>query len=463
MAVAPNRSASHRLTSERGSVLVQVGVAMIVLIAFLSFVADYGLMWVARRQAQNAADAGALAGAVALGYDDFVDRFDTGPAKQSAHKVAMSHFVAGETPKVNITTDVFFYQDDPDKFPDECADDTCIRVDVYRNIEGGNPLPVWFGQLVGLVNQGVRATAIARASFGNASDCLKPWAVVDRWEEHWHNMMTVPFPPNSWDADSTFDKYKKDGPDIVLDPAITTPDVYEPPYVAYNTVNGVQVPDWSTYDAGSGFHPYDINDDGSVGGYTDDYGRQIFLKQGDAGDWNMGAGWFMRLNLAPFDTDEDGTPCTGKGAKCYEQQLAGCVGITYKIGDDLEIDNANGSATGPTIDGVEAIIASDENAKWYDPDGDGPKPGYIIDSMFDSSPRIVAVPMVNPDVLIETFKNGNRTVPIANIAGFFIEGVSGKGGNQYVYGRLMTIPSLKTEGGGGEAPSTFMRNISLIR
>ena len=58
---------TRRSSSERGSILVQVGVAIIVLIAFTAFVADYGLMWVARRQAQNAADAGALAGAGAGG------------------------------------------------------------------------------------------------------------------------------------------------------------------------------------------------------------------------------------------------------------------------------------------------------------------------------------------------------------------------------------------------------------
>ena len=82
--------------------LVQVAVAMIVLIGFTAFVADYGLMWVSRRQAQNAADAGALAGAVALAYDDFADRTATGPAKQSARNIAVGNAVAAEAPKVDI-------------------------------------------------------------------------------------------------------------------------------------------------------------------------------------------------------------------------------------------------------------------------------------------------------------------------------------------------------------------------
>ncbi len=97
MAAAPHRSAPGP-ASERGSILVQVGVAMIVLIAFLAFVADYGLMWVSRRQAQNAADAGALAGAIALGYDNFADRSNTGPAKQSAHNVAVQPFRGRRSP-----------------------------------------------------------------------------------------------------------------------------------------------------------------------------------------------------------------------------------------------------------------------------------------------------------------------------------------------------------------------------
>ena len=37
------------------------------------FVVDHGVMWIARAQAQNSADAGALAGAVTRGFDDFAN------------------------------------------------------------------------------------------------------------------------------------------------------------------------------------------------------------------------------------------------------------------------------------------------------------------------------------------------------------------------------------------------------
>ena len=91
-----------RRHSERGAVAIHVAIGMVVLIAFLSFVVDYGVMWVGRRQAQNAADAGALAGAVAMAFDPngWTDRSDTGPGRAAAQQVALSNFIWGEAPSV---------------------------------------------------------------------------------------------------------------------------------------------------------------------------------------------------------------------------------------------------------------------------------------------------------------------------------------------------------------------------
>ena len=54
------------MRNEQGAITIHVAIALIALLAFSSFVIDYGVLWVSRRQAQNAADAGALAGAVSL-------------------------------------------------------------------------------------------------------------------------------------------------------------------------------------------------------------------------------------------------------------------------------------------------------------------------------------------------------------------------------------------------------------
>src|SRR5687767_5133636 len=87
---------------ERGAILVHVAMALITLMAFSTFVMDYGVFWLGRRQAQNAADAGALAGAIALAYDDFDDRSDTGPAKESAYAATQSNGVFGQVPSVVV-------------------------------------------------------------------------------------------------------------------------------------------------------------------------------------------------------------------------------------------------------------------------------------------------------------------------------------------------------------------------
>ena len=52
--------------NERGSILIAVAVCLVGLIAFSALVVDYGVLWVSRTQAQAAADAGALAGAISI-------------------------------------------------------------------------------------------------------------------------------------------------------------------------------------------------------------------------------------------------------------------------------------------------------------------------------------------------------------------------------------------------------------
>ena len=71
--------------------------ALLVLFGFATFVVDYGVLWVGRHQAQNAADAGAIAGAIARAYDDFDDPSDRGgDGCQSRRQVAGANLVWGD-------------------------------------------------------------------------------------------------------------------------------------------------------------------------------------------------------------------------------------------------------------------------------------------------------------------------------------------------------------------------------
>jgi Flp pilus assembly protein TadG len=63
-------SFNGRLRSERGVSLIQVAISIAVLTGFTAFVVDHGLMLFARGQAQNVADAAAIAGVTARVMDE---------------------------------------------------------------------------------------------------------------------------------------------------------------------------------------------------------------------------------------------------------------------------------------------------------------------------------------------------------------------------------------------------------
>ena len=94
----------RHMTSERGAVLVQVAIALVGLMALSAFVIDYGVLWASRRQAQNAADAAAMAGAISMA---FVDMNDQALARQAAIDVARENNVWGQDPDITAA-DVTF-------------------------------------------------------------------------------------------------------------------------------------------------------------------------------------------------------------------------------------------------------------------------------------------------------------------------------------------------------------------
>src|SRR5207248_5167644 len=60
----------------------------------------------------------------------------------------------------------------------------CAQVDVYRDgTNSSNTLPTFFANIFGQGSQGIRATATAIVAVGNATNCLRPFGVVDKWQE----------------------------------------------------------------------------------------------------------------------------------------------------------------------------------------------------------------------------------------------------------------------------------------
>lgn len=403
--------------SDRGAILVQTALVLLALLAFSAFAVDYGVLWASRRQAQNAADAAALAGAVAFAFDS-IDESSSGPAYQSARLIANDHRVWGQVPSADVTVGSAACPTG--------TTGTCVRVDIYRNAAHGNALPTFFGTLVGINSQDVRATATAQVAVANATDCLKPWAVIDKWNEHY------PINPGIWSQTSIYDKFLTSGPNKgELDPAILVPDEYVAP---------------TPTSVGSGFHPYDYTPDRT---FSPEYGMQVNLKVGSQNDFQYTAGWFAPIAFPGSSGGDD-----------YRNAIQSCIGLTYSIGDQVTMDTEPGVKTGPTNQGVDALVAKDPDATWDTTLNDGH--GGVAGSAFPISPRVVPVPLVNPDQLNEWNKGGRTSVAISNIMGFFVEGYDNS--TKSVTGRLCALPGMKIGTTNPiSAPSGFLQAILLIR
>jgi len=206
----------HRLhRDERGMSLVFVGVGFMAFLAATTLAIDVGMFATARSQAQNSADAGALAGAVALYFNDYDDRSTGGPAKQNAMMTARANQVIGE--QVDVQAGDVTFPLGPTGLNNR------VKVRVFRTAGRFNPLDTLMGKYFNVDNVNIEAEATAEASPANAMTCVKPFTIPDRWIEH----QTPP-----WDADDTFDVVDNKG-----DP-IADPDEYIPAgeagYTGYN-------------------------------------------------------------------------------------------------------------------------------------------------------------------------------------------------------------------------------------
>ena len=201
----------HR--DERGMSFVFVGMGFMAFLAATTLAIDVGMFMTARSQAQNSADAGALAGAVALAIDDFDNRSASGPAVRSALIASRTNTVVGG--------EVSIEPDDVQFLMSPAGINNRVKVTVYRT--GGNSVPTLMGKYFGVQSVDITATATAEASPANAMTCVKPFIIPDRWVEKQN-------PP--WDEDDTFEMF--DNHNNPLPDA----DVYipagQPGYAGYN-------------------------------------------------------------------------------------------------------------------------------------------------------------------------------------------------------------------------------------
>jgi Flp pilus assembly protein TadG len=182
------------LRDESGMSYVFIGFGLMAFLGASMLAIDVGMMMTARAQAQNAADAGALAGALALARDDWDDRTPSGPAVQNAIMAAQANDVMGGDVSV-LPEDVVFLND-------SMGQPNRIQVTVYRRASRGNPVSTLVANIINIPTIDVGATATAEVSPANAMTCVKPFTIPDKWRE-------VGNPP--WDPDDTYDAFNNKG------------------------------------------------------------------------------------------------------------------------------------------------------------------------------------------------------------------------------------------------------------
>ncbi|MGE0362272.1 MAG: pilus assembly protein TadG-related protein [Vicinamibacterales bacterium] len=408
------RARGPRRSSERGAVLVQTAVAMIGLIGFSSFVVDYGVLWTARRQAQNAADAAAMAAAAAYGFGGG----DEARARAAAIEAARANLVWGEPPDVT-DADVTFTTSCPAGSP-EAGGGRCVRVDVFRNQARGNPLPTILGGIVGVTAQGARATATAEVLYANRTSCVRPLAVLDRWVE-------AQSPP--WDPDDVFERYEPGLPGTL----VGNPDSYAPPMPGNN---------------GTGLD------------LALDYGQQLRLARRQNGMPDS-ANWFF-----PIQLDCPGNP--PGSIECFMSNVTNCSPQAVGTGDVLQA-HAGGFVG---IDGVNylipalaSVVDADAGAFW---DGSanggrgGVAGGCVSGGTCAVSPRILALPIVDPDVWGQQSAvdpDLHPTVNVTRVVGLFLEQANGT----EIIGRVMPYPTLPSTTDLGVPGSAFVVSTLLVR
>ena len=293
----------HLRDDERGMSLVYIGLGFMGFLSATTLAIDVGMFMTARSQAQNAADAGALAGAVALGFNDFDDRSPGGPAVQSAINAAQANLVMGEPASVG-PGDVTF-PNDPTGRP------TRVHVDVYRAEMRDNAIPTLMGSLFGIDTVSLGASATAEASPANAMTCVKPFMIPDRWRES-----SGAFDPLT----STFEMY--DSHNNLLPPGSR-----------------------DTYVGPGGASP--------TGYTTADKGMELILRAGTGNNIEptMYFSWKMPGEI---------------GADFYADNIAGCNTsiISFSPDNPFYMIQEPGNMVGPTNDGIDGLIARDPGAEW---------------------------------------------------------------------------------------------------
>jgi hypothetical protein len=349
-------------TDRDGQTLAIAAVMMVALLAMMGLAIDLGMAYTARSEAQRVADSAALAGASVF--------LEQNPSAAGAE--ARAREWAGMNVVRNRAVDPV---DDVDV--QVILADSRVRVWISRS-----GLPAWYSRFLGYRDLSVQAMAAASVRDSGVAKCLKPWAVIDLFED----------------------------------------------------ANGVRPPAGTLYDEQLG-HRYvpnlnEAQDPTGYGSYPGDFGMQMTIKAQDPNSaYVPEPGVFLPIQL-PQDPDREICSPGGGGGAAYRNDICACNNTPIAIGSELPIEPGN--MVGPTKQGVEQLLKQEpRRLAWSD------QQNAVIDldtgSAVTSSPLIVPMILIGPDQIV---KSGMQNVTVQNMALFFIEGFNSQGNKADLTGRF---------------------------
>jgi len=420
---------------DRGNALIMGALSFAVLASFGVLTIDVGRIFVTKNQLQNAADAGALAGASL--YCEGVDPTDD-EVKDRVRLVGEAHrALSMDLPRnVDIPNSQITVTDDQanSRHVVEVTTQTPTRQYFLNLLSFAAKDPSVAGN-----SANVHAIAAAACGATCGVQCVKPWSIPDRWDDrtaiagytggnkrpNWQN-------DNAWNSE-----------DLTTD--VNGNGLYDPGdgYTDGNANGQYDAENYNSLLTGYIPDPYP----GNYLSPSGDLGLELTLKANNGSA--PAPGQYYAIDLPPVNR---GTPVTGGDE--YRENIARCNQATVWPGDWLQPEPGN--MVGPTNQGMRDLIAQDPGAYWDN------ITQSVQGSVFPISPRIVLIPIYDPRIPLNSGRQ--KDIQVVKVAAFFMEQMEG---NAEVRGRFLKVrqpgePCVAGGGGGGGATS-FTYTLSLIR
>jgi hypothetical protein len=314
--------------------------------------------------------------------------------------------IAAATENKVMGGDVVVEPSDVEFQNDELGQPNRVKVTAYRTAAKNNSqLQTLIASYFGMPTAEISATATAEVSPANGMTCVKPFTIPDKWKE-----VGDDYP---WDVDDVYDAFDNKGNPLPASEA----DVYIPA----TDENDKENPDYT--------------------GYNNETHRGTKLVLRAANDTKISVSFYFSIAIAGITGGDE-----------YEWNIANCNKHVMRRKEMLLQEPGN--KMGPTVHGVELLIAKDPNAKW------DTTLNRVVNSQYPGqSPRVFPIPLYDPEYYDAGKRMGRYAdLKVANWIGFFAEELIGN----EVHGRIIPIAGIRD--GTLDAPDNlFPKAIRLVK